>query len=171
MMRGTFAHIRLQNQLSDKVGPYTTHLPSGVSTSIFEASQRYKKDKVPLVVIAGENFGRGAPRDWATKGPLLLGIKAVLAVSFDPSYRANLVKTGILPVEIDRTTYDILTGRELLEIGLPDLAKARRAKRLEAALILNGEFDLKAKVRLDNSYEVDLFRNGGVLRQFLQTCL
>jgi aconitate hydratase len=168
MMRGTFAHIRLQNQLSEKTGPHTTHFPSEVPTTIFEAAQRYKKEEVHLFIIAGENFGRGAPRDWATKGPLLLGIRAILAISFDPTYRANLIKTGILPVEIDRTTYDILTGREVVDIALPNLKAVRRQKEIQASLVLNGDFDLSVNLRLDNSYEVDLFREGGMIKQLLR---
>jgi aconitase A len=193
MMRGTFAHIRLQNQLSQKVGPYTTHFPSEVPTTVFEASQRYKEEKVPLFVVAGENFGRGAARDWATKGPLLLGVRAVLAVSFDPTYRANLVKTGIVPVQIDRDTYEILTGRERLDVVLPkNLGKKAEKeslpeksspcepipksqnpgqRKLEVSLCLNEEFDLKARLRLDSSYEVSLFREGGVIKQLLKKSL
>ncbi|TRY61731.1 hypothetical protein TCAL_01818 [Tigriopus californicus] len=162
MMRGTFGHIRLKNELSKKEGPFTTHLPSGVPTTIFEASQRYKVEKVPLFVIAGENFGRGTARDWATKGPLLLGVKAILALSFDSNYRANLVKSGILPVQIDRTTYEILTGREILDIELPE---SEEDEQLKVSLVLNHDFDISADLRLDNEYEKSLYQDGGVIRQ------
>lgn len=162
MMRGTFGHIRLKNELSKKEGPFTTHLPSGVPTTIFEASQRYKVEKVPLFVIAGENFGRGTARDWATKGPLLLGVKAILALSFDSNYRANLVKSGILPVQIDQTTYEILTGREILDIELPG---SEEDDQLKVSLVLNNDFDISADLRLDNEYEKSLYQDGGVIRQ------
>ncbi len=181
MMRGAFAHVRLRNELSDKVGPHTVHFPSEVPTTVFEASRRYKEQKVPLFVVAGENFGRGAARDWATKGPLLVGVRAVLAVSFDPAFRANLVRTGILPVQIDRATHEILTGREELDILLPDLApkqEGRMRKRCRLlrdptiVLSLNGGgFELEARARLDNSYEVGLFAQGGVIRSLMRKAL
>ena len=175
MMRGSFAHIRLKNELSAKPGPFTTHFPSEVPTSIFEAAQRYKEEKVPLMIIAGENFGRGASRDWATKGPFLLGVRAILAVSFDPSYRSNLVKTGILPVQIDRMTYEILTGRERIDVLLPNLDKlcervAPPGDR-KVSLVLNGDFDLSANLRLDNSYEMKLFKDGGIIKQMIKKSL
>lgn len=166
MMRGTFAHVRLANALSAKPGPYTTHFPSEVPTSVFEASQRYKQENVPLFIVAGENFGRGAARDWATKGPLLLGVRAVLAVSFHPQYRANLIKTGILPVQIDRTTYEILTGRELLDIHI-DVNDRTLDQRVTLSLN-GGGFELEAEARLENSYEVKLFLDGGVIKQTMR---
>ena len=97
MARGTFSHAKLKNVMKGqtKVGPYTIHQPSGVSTTVFDASVKYKEDQVPLIVIGGENFGRGAARDWATKGPYLLGVRAVLAINFSPVYKHNLIKTGI----------------------------------------------------------------------------
>merc|ERR1719211_562756 len=118
MARGTFSHSKLKNVMKGltKVGPFTIHHPSGVSTTVFDASVKYKDDKVPLVVIAGENFGRGSARDWATKGPYLLGVRAVLAISFNSVYRNNMIKTGLLPVQIDAETYNILSGEELFEL-------------------------------------------------------
>ena len=122
-------------------------------------------------------FSRGASRDWATKGPLLLGVRAVLAVSFDPAHRANLVRTGILPVQIDRTTYEILSGREKLDIVLPEgledaAAAGRRPSDDRVTLGLgDGGFDLEADMRLDNSYEVELFAKGGVIKDLLRKSL
>ena len=115
MARGTFSHSKLKNVMKglSKSGPYTIHHPSGVSTTVFDASVKYKDDKVPLVVIAGENFGRGSARDWATKGPYLLGVRAVLAISFSPVFKHNMIKTGLLPIEINMETYKSLTGHEL----------------------------------------------------------
>ena len=143
-----------------------------MATTVFEASRRYKADKVPLFVVAGENFGRGAARDWATKGPFLLGIRAILAVSFDPAYRANLVKVGILPVQIDRATHEILTGREMLDIEMPEDLGRRKKGPSRVVLNLNGGgFDLEAKARLDNSYETGLFIRGGVIRDLLRKAM
>ncbi len=182
MMRGAFAHVRLRNLLSNKAGPHTVHFPSEVPTTVFEASRRYKEEKVPLFVLAGENLGRGAARDWATKGPLLLGVRAVLAVSFDPAFRSNLVRAGILPVEIDRDVHEMLNGRELLDVELPELVpppdeqgRRRRCRLLrdpQVTLDLNdGGFELKARARLDNSYEVGLFARGGVIKSLMKEVL
>jgi aconitate hydratase len=167
MVRGTFAHPRLKNLLGAKAGPFTTHFPSEVPTTVYEASRTYKRDGVPLIVIAGENLGRGTARDWATKGLTLLGVRAVLAVSFDPSYRSNLVRAGILPVQIDKTTYEILTGRESIDILLPDEDEDEDDDD-DVTILLNDDFDLKAKMRLDNAYERRLFKDGGMIRQTMK---
>jgi len=168
MMRGTFSNVHIRNMLAKKDGPYTVHLPSDVPTTVFDAAARYKREGVPLFVVAGERFGHGAVRDWATKGPLLLGIRAILAISFDATYRSSLVRAGILPVEIDRTTYEILSGREVVDIVLP----ATLLPSDDVALVLNdGGFELNAVARLDNHYEVDLFKRGGVLKDFLTRTL
>jgi aconitate hydratase len=167
MSRGTFSHARIKNVMKGhaKIGPFTLHQPSGVATTIFDASARYKTDQVPLVIIAGENFGRGTPRDWATKGPFLLGVRAILAISFSPGYKANMVKTGLLPVEINRETFNNLTGLEAFNIKM-DLENDGECKDVEITLD-KGEVVFKAIHRLDNAYEVNLFKNGGVLRQSL----
>ena len=113
MARGTFSHNKLKNLMHTKSGPYTIHSPSGVSTTIYEASQRYKADQIPLVVIAGANFGRGSARDWATKGPYLLGVRAILAQSFCPAYKHNMIKTGLLPIQITEETFRFWLARML----------------------------------------------------------
>ena len=149
-----------------KSGPFTIHCPSGVSTTIFDASVKYKEDKVPLLVLAGHNFGRGSARDWATKGPFLLGVRAVLAQSFSPTYRHNMIKTGLLPIEIDEETYKNLTGHESFEIQM-DLEASNQVQ----ILVNEGETIFAAKHLLLNAYEVRLFKNGGVLRQALNEIL
>jgi len=164
MVRGAFAHPRLRNMLSCKPGPYTVHFPSEVPTTIYEASKSYRKDDVPLFIIAGENLGRGTPRDWATKGLILLGVKAVLAIGFDANYRSNLVRAGILPIQIDKTTYDILTGRESIDLVLPEGG----AGSGDVSIVLNGDFDIGGKIRLDNAYEVGLFESGGMVKQTIR---
>lgn len=162
MARGTFSHSKLKNVMKgvSKMGPSTIHCPSGVATTIFEASLKYKEDKVPLVVIAGHNFGGGSARDWATKGPYLLGIRAILAKSFSSIYRHNMIKTGLLPIQIDEETFDFLTGHEMFEIKL-DLDN-------DQVEIVTSEKTVKAKHLLQNAYEIALFKDGGVIRQTLQ---
>ena len=146
-----------------KSGPYTIHQPSGVVTTIYDASTKYKNDQVPLLVIAGENFGRGAARDWATKGPYLLGVRAILALGFNPVYRNNMIKTGLLPVQIDSETYNILCGEELFELQV-DLENDSK----DVLIVLNeGQTVLKAVHLLNNSYEIEVFKSGGILRQSL----
>ncbi len=168
MSRGAFAHPRLKNVLSDKCGPFTTHFPSEVRTSVHEAARRYKREGVNLFVLAGEKFGRGgAARDWAAKGPFVLGVRAVLALSFDDAFRSSLVKAGILPVIIDATTYEILTGSEKVDVMLPeDKDSDEVTLRLD-----DGGFDLSARNALANEYEVSLFRRGGIIKDLLAKAL
>ncbi len=123
MMRGTFGNIRLRNALAEKEGPFTVHLPDGEPTTIFEASERYRADGVPLIVIAGKEYGSGSSRDWAAKGPRLLGVRAVIAESFERIHRSNLVGMGILPLQFlpgQNAASLGLTGRESYRIELPD---------------------------------------------------
>ncbi|XP_040578631.1 cytoplasmic aconitate hydratase [Lepeophtheirus salmonis] len=164
MVRGTFSNMRLQNHLLNKVGPYTLHLPSEVTTTIFEASERYKNDGVSLFAIGGKNFGRGTSRDWATRGPFLLGVRAILAVSFDPTYRSNLVKTGILPLQITSISYESLKGTECLSIDIRDNITP---KCLIDVVVGKAERSFKAVVRVDNDYETDVFHAGGVIAQIV----
>ena len=127
--------------------------------------------------MGGSNFGRGAPRDWATKGPLSLGVRVVIAVSFDETYLSNLIQSGMLPLQITQTVWDQLKGDELLNIDIKD----RSNQELTVGEMIpiqvvkgNDENDekeitqIEAKLRLDNSYEVKLFRNGGVIRDMLR---
>ena len=166
MSRGTFSHNKLKNLMHTKYGPYTIHSPSGVSTTIYEASQRYKADQIPLVVIAGANFGRGSARDWATKGPYLLGVRAICAQSFCPAYKHNMIKTGLLPIQITEETFKLLTGHEAFEIQT-DLESSTEVK----IIINEGEKILEAKHCLANAYEVNLYMKGGVICQFLNMSL
>ena len=168
MIRGTFAHPRLKNALSKKIGPYTVHYPSGVPTTIFDAAQRYNEEGVRTVVVAGDNFGRGAARDWATKGPYLLGVRAVLATSFNPTFRANLVKIGILPLKISQELYDSITGREVFDFDLDD--SGAETSLANSTIDVKVRDDKKvstvqAEVQLVNAYEVKLFLDGGIICQ------
>ena len=167
MMRGTFANIRLRNEMVPGVeGGFTIHLPDGAKTTIFEASEQYRKDGVPLVVIAGKEYGSGSSRDWAAKGPLLLGVRAVIAESFERIHRSNLVGMGVLALEFlpgqTRKTLG-LTGREVYAIG--GLAGGlKQRQRLKVSATEHGkttEFEVVARV--DTPEEVEYIRHGGIL--------
>ena len=133
MVRGTFANVRLRNALAEGVeGGVTRYLPTGERMSIFDAAMRYRADGTPLIVLAGKEYGSGSSRDWAAKGPNLLGIKAVIAESFERIHRSNLIGMGVLPLEYvdgaDRSTY-ALTGEEIFEITASPAASNRRCVR------------------------------------------
>jgi aconitate hydratase len=175
MVRGTFANIRLKNLLVPGVeGGVTAHLPDGGITSIFEASEKYQKDGVPLLVIAGKEYGSGSSRDWAAKGTLLLGVRAVIAESFERIHRSNLVGMGVLALEFvngqNRESLG-LTGREVYSIvGLEAGLKPRQVLKVRAEE--NGsvkEFDVLA--RIDTPEDVEYIRHGGVLPYVLRSLL
>ncbi|MBV8136661.1 MAG: aconitate hydratase AcnA [Deltaproteobacteria bacterium] len=167
MVRGTFANIRLRNEMVPGVeGGFTTHLPGGSQTTIFEASEQYRKDRVPLVVIAGKEYGTGSSRDWAAKGPLLLGVRAVIAESFERIHRSNLVGMGVLALEFlpgqSRKTLG-LTGREVYSIsGLG--AGLKRHQRLTVRAEERGQSkQFEVVARVDTPEEVEYIRHGGIL--------
>jgi aconitate hydratase A / 2-methylisocitrate dehydratase len=180
MVRGTFANVRLRNRLvPQSEGGVTKHIPSGEVMSIFDASVKYEKEAVPLIVLAGKEYGSGSSRDWAAKGPLLLGVRAVIARSYERIHRSNLVGMGILPLEfLDEEDPETLglTGEELYDInGLKELldrklADARtvkvRAKKNDGTAI---EFD--AKVRIDTPQEILYYQHGGILQYVLRQLL
>ncbi|WP_432881499.1 aconitate hydratase AcnA [Kribbella sp. CA-245084] len=153
MMRGAFGNVRLRNQLVDAEGPLTRG-PDGTTTSIFDAAMAYQRAGVPIIVVAGKEYGTGSSRDWAAKGPALLGVRAVLAQSFERIHRSNLVGLGILPLEFLPGEGDDLTGNDPIDIELHDdeSATARSAGRT-----------YRLRVRLDTPREHDYYRHGGVL--------
>jgi aconitate hydratase len=167
MMRGTFANIRLRNALAAKEGPFTVHLPGGEATTIFDASERYRAEGVPLIVIAGKEYGSGSSRDWAAKGPRLLGVRAVIAESFERIHRSNLVGMGILPLQFlpgESAASLGLTGRESYTIELPTDGPAARSR----VDVVAGEKRFKAVVRLDGPIELDYYHQGGILPAVLR---
>jgi aconitate hydratase len=172
MMRGTFANIRLRNALADKEGPFTVHLPDGEATTIFDASVRYAVEGVPLIVIAGKEYGSGSSRDWAAKGPRLLGVRAVIAESFERIHRSNLVGMGILPLAFlpgESAASLGLTGREAYTISMPAGGLAPRSRVTVVARADDGtERRFEAIVRLDGAIEVDYYRQGGILPAVLR---
>jgi len=173
MVRGTFANIRLKNQLaSGTEGGYTLHLPDKTPTTIYEASVQYRKEGIPLIVIAGKEYGSGSSRDWAAKGPALLGVRAVLAESYERIHRSNLVGMGILPLQFNagetRETLK-LTGEELYTIE--GIAKELRPKKVIQVNVLDGSGKSKtfaAIIRIDTPEEVEYYRNGGILPYVLR---
>ncbi|MGB5260660.1 MAG: aconitate hydratase AcnA [Gammaproteobacteria bacterium] len=171
MMRGTFANIRLRNQLAPGTeGGVTVHLPGGEQMSIFDASVRYRQDNVPLVVIAGKEYGSGSSRDWAAKGPRLLGVCAVIAQSYERIHRSNLVGMGILPLQFKagETPASLgLDGRESYAIvGLQEgLAEFTR---VTATADDGRETVFDARVRIDTPQEYEYYRNGGILHYVLR---
>jgi len=167
MTRGTFANIRLRNQLVDKEGGYTIHLPSGDLMTIFDASVKYIKENISLIVLAGKEYGTGSSRDWAAKGTYLLGIKAVIAQSYERIHRSNLVGMGVLPLQfLEGESHETLglTGKEVYSIhGIHDHMKPNEILTVKAD---NKEF--KVICRLDNQVEIDYYKNGGILHTVLR---
>jgi aconitate hydratase len=168
MVRGTFANIRLRNKLAPGTeGGFTTYLPDGDVTTIYEAAQRYAAARVPLVVIAGKEYGTGSSRDWAAKGTLLLGVRAVIAESFERIHRSNLVGMGVLPLEFvegeDPKALG-LTGREVFDVeGVVSGLAPRGEVRVRARDEKGGAREFRARVRIDTPNELDYYRHGGIL--------
>jgi aconitate hydratase len=174
MMRGTFANIRLRNALAPGTeGGVTRYLPTGEAMSIFDAAMKYKAGGTPLVVLAGKEYGSGSSRDWAAKGPYLLGIKAVIADSFERIHRSNLIGMGVLPLEYvdgaDRSTYG-LTGEELFDItGIAANLEPRMRARVKATDAQSGRsIEFNVRVRIDTPNEAEYFRHGGILQYVLR---
>jgi aconitate hydratase len=176
MMRGTFGNIRLRNALAGgKEGPYTVHLPDGEETFIFDAAMGYAAEGVSLLVIAGREYGSGSSRDWAAKGTRLLGVRAVIAESFERIHRSNLVGMGVLPMEFmpgESAATIGLSGRESYSMPGLDANLTRRARLTVVATADpadgGGEKVFEVLVRLDGPIEVDYWRQGGILPAVLR---
>jgi aconitate hydratase len=182
MMRGTFANVRLRNQLVPGVeGGFTRHLPDGEQSSIYDVAMRYQEEGVPLVVLAGKEYGTGSSRDWAAKGSLLLGIRAVIAESFERIHRSNLVGMGVLPLEFlpgESASSLGLSGEETFDLtGLAELSDPDHFQagcELEVAVHGTGEggpSSFRVRVRLDTPQEVRYYRHGGILQYVLRQLL
>jgi aconitate hydratase len=176
MMRGTFANVRLKNLLADgKEGGHTTHVPSGEASSIFDAAMRYRDAGVPLIILAGAEYGSGSSRDWAAKGPMLLGVRAVIAESYERIHRSNLVGMGVLPLQFEPGSNAAilgLTGKESFTIeGLADDLTPRAALDVVATTDAGQQTRFTAIVRIDTTIEVDYYRNGGILHTVLRRML
>jgi aconitate hydratase len=179
-VRGTFANVRLRNKMVPNLeGGFTRHLPDGAEMSIFEASEKYIAERVPLVILAGKEYGSGSSRDWAAKGPLLLGVRAVIAESYERIHRSNLVGMGILALQFHEgeTAQSLrLSGEEVFEItGIRDLIGSfAPGRQVKVRATANGKAtEFNALVRIDTPQEAQYYANGGilqfVLRQLLQS--
>jgi aconitate hydratase len=173
MMRGTFANIRLHNLLTpDAEGNVTEHLPSGERMSIFDASARYRAEGTPLVVLAGKEYGSGSSRDWAAKGPMLQGVRVVIAESYERIHRSNLVGMGVLPLQYlpgESAASLGLTGRESFTIdGLADALRPHAEVTVHVTAEDGAERSFRALSRLDGQIDVEYYRNGGVLQTVLR---
>ena len=170
MIRGTFANIRLRNQLVERAGGYTRHFPDGEETTIYDAAMRYAAENVPLVVLAGKEYGSGSSRDWAAKGTKLLGVRAVLAESYERIHRSNLIGMGVLPLQFaagENAESLGLTGAESFDVA--DLEEGRAKSVAVTARSDDGEEKtFEATVRLDTPNEVTYFVNGGILQTVLR---
>ncbi|MGB7213608.1 MAG: aconitate hydratase AcnA, partial [Gammaproteobacteria bacterium] len=179
MVRGTFANVRLRNRLVPGVeGGYTLHLPSEEQMTIYEAAERYQAEGVPLVVIAGKEYGSGSSRDWAAKGPRLLGVRAVLAESYERIHRSNLVGMGVLPLQFqagENAETLGLTGREVYEIeGIEQALTAEgqaRSVTVRARKEDGSTTEFRALVRVDTPQEAEYYRHGGILQYVLRQLL
>ncbi len=173
MMRGTFGNIRLRNRLvKGKEGFYTVHLPDGEEATIYEASVRYQQEGVPLIVLAGKEYGSGSSRDWAAKGPLLLGIRAAIAESFERIHRSNLVGMGILPLQFRQGENKEslgLTGRETYDIvGIAQGLKPHQDVTVKVTREDGSTFTFQTLARLDSAIDVTYYKNGGILPTVLR---
>ncbi|MGA9503617.1 MAG: aconitate hydratase AcnA, partial [Terriglobales bacterium] len=176
MVRGTFANVRLRNKMVSTEGGFTRHLPDGAEMSIFDASEKYHAERVPLVILAGKEYGSGSSRDWAAKGPRLLGVRAVVAESYERIHRSNLVGMGILPLQFlpgDNAETLKLTGEEVFEIaGIRDVVEKFTSGRKITVRVRGGKTsEFQAIVRIDTPQEALYYANGGILQYVLRQLL
>jgi len=176
MMRGTFANIRLRNMLAPGTeGGWTLHQPGGEKMSIYDAAMKYRDERVPLVIIAGKEYGSGSSRDWAAKGTILLGVRAVLAESFERIHRSNLVGMGVLPMEFlagENLNSLGLTGLEIFDIeGLAQTFEPRKKMKVRARKADGKEISFTAVARVDTPFEVAYYQHGGILQYVLRQML
>jgi aconitate hydratase len=173
MTRGTFANIRIRNLLAPGTeGGVTRHLPDGEQMSVYDAAMKYKEEGVPLIVLAGTEYGTGSSRDWAAKGTYLLGVRAVIAASFERIHRSNLVGMGVLPLQLaDGQTWQSLglTGEETFDIvGLDESMKPGAALTVVATAADGATKEFAVTARIDTVVELDYYRNGGILQAVLR---
>jgi aconitate hydratase len=179
MVRGTFANVRLRNQIAPGTeGGVAKHFPTGDVVSIYEASERYRTEKTPVVILGGKEYGSGSSRDWAAKGPNLLGVRAVVAESYERIHRSNLVGMGILPLEYtggQNAASLGLTGEEVFSIaglaGIVDKATGGQTVKVDAKKPDGKVTSFTAKVRIDTPKEFDYYRHGGILQYVLRQLL
>ncbi|MEX2032608.1 MAG: aconitate hydratase, partial [Dehalococcoidia bacterium] len=175
MMRGTFANVRLKNALVERDGGYTRHLPDGEEMSIWDAAEKYQREGVPLIILAGKEYGSGSSRDWAAKGPNLQGVRAVIAESFERIHRSNLVGMGILPLEFmagESPASLGLTGHERYDIVCVTAGLSPRQTLTVRVLADDGvEKQFQVRSRIDTPVEVEYYEHGGILQYVLRQLL
>ena len=172
MIRGTFANVRIKNKLAQREGGYTKYLPTGEEMTVYDASMKYKQTQTPLIVLAGKEYGSGSSRDWAAKGTFLLGIKAILAESYERIHRSNLVGMGVLPLQYlkgDNAEKLGLTGNESFSItGIAQDIKTLKKVQVIAKKDDGTEIKFDAIARMDSDIEIEYYRNGGILQYVLR---
>ena len=175
MMRGTFANVRLRNQLVSQEGGWTLHFPDETETTIYDASVQYQREGVPLIILAGKDYGMGSSRDWAAKGPVLLGVRAVIAESYERIHRSNLIGMGVLPLQYSEgeTAESLgLSGHETFTIeGIAEGLSPRKALTVRAQDADGNEKTFAVTARINTPIEVDYYRHGGVLQYVLRNML
>jgi aconitate hydratase len=168
-VRGTFANVRLRNQLVEgSEGTWTAHLPDGDEMTIYDAAMRYRDEGVPTIVLAGKEYGSGSSRDWAAKGPNLLGVRAAIAESYERIHRSNLLMMGVLPLQfVDGENRESLglTGREEFSVVGVENGEA------DEVTVRADDKEFRARVRLDTPREREYFRHGGILQFVLRRLL
>ena len=172
MSRGTFANIRLMNKfMGGKAGPKTIHLPSGETMDVFDAARLYQESQTPLIILSGKDYGCGSSRDWAAKGPFLLGIKAVIAESYERIHRSNLVGMGIIPFQYlnGQTAESLgLSGKETFTIDLHGIdSKPQQVVKVKT----NSKLEFEVMARFDTELELAYFKNGGILQYMIRKLL
>jgi aconitate hydratase len=172
MVRGTFANVRIKNKLAQKEGSYTKYFPTGEDMPVYNASINYKQAQIPLIVLAGKEYGSGSSRDWAAKGTFLLGIKAIIAESYERIHRSNLIGMGVLPLQYEKgdTAESLgLTGNELFTItGIAEDLKPLKLVNVLAKKDDGSEIKFRAIARMDSNIEIEYYRHGGILQYVLR---
>lgn len=172
MMRGTFANIRIRNEMNpEKEGGYTKYVPNGQVMPIYDAAMLYQASETPLVIFAGKEYGTGSSRDWAAKGTNLLGVKAVIAESFERIHRSNLIGMGVLPLQFlgeDNRKSLQLTGNEKISVFIDDKIKPGDNIKIEITYVNGTKKVVEVKCRIDTANEIDYYRNGGILHYVLR---
>ena len=171
-MRGAFANVRLRNRMVDVEGGYTKHQPDGTQVSMYDAAMKYDKEGVPLIVIAGDEYGTGSARDWAAKGTRLLGVRAVIANSFERIHRSNLVGLGVLPCQlplgVTASTLDLAGDESYDLVGLDDNAQPQQTVTLVITRKSGAAERVPLLLRLDTPAEIEYVKHGGILPYVLQ---
>lgn len=175
MMRGTFANVRIKNKITDKEGGYSTYFPTNETMTVYDTAMRYEKDNTPLIVIAGKEYGSGSSRDWAAKGTNLLGIKVVLAESFERIHRSNLMQMGVLPLEFingeTAASLGIKGNEKFTFTGIADNLSPGKIIKVTAEAESGEKITFDARARLDSEIEVAYYQNGGILQYILRDFL